>query len=317
MLRLADGGACNGAALAEALGVGRAAVWKHIEWLRGAGLEIRADRRRGYRLAEPCQPLSAAAIKKALAAAGRRGLLGDLEVFGCVDSTQRIVGDWAGQGRGAGCACLSEMQSAGRGRFGRRWTAPLGGGLWLSLLWRYRAPPGGLGGVSLAAAVAVVEALRDLGATDLGIKWPNDIQWRGRKLGGVLLELGGDPGGDCHLIIGVGVNMRLPKETAIDQDWCDLSQIVEPTPARNEAAAALLGNLLTMARSFESAGFESWRRRWRALDVMHGRRVVLQGAGLRRSGEACGVDVDGALRLRTERGVERFSGGELSLRAEE
>ena len=312
--RLADGRPRSGMTLAAELGVGRAAVWKHIQWLRRAGLSIDADRRRGYRIVGGFEALAAASIEEGLRAAGRDALLGDMAIIGCVDSTQRVVREWAERGSARGSVCWAEAQSAGRGRLGRQWNAPLGAGLWLSLLWRYRAPPGGLGGVSLATAVAVVEALESLGARELQIKWPNDIQWRGRKLGGVLLELVGDPGGDCALIVGVGVNFRLPAETRIDQDWCDLSKILAAPPSRNAVAVALLAHLLTMAESYERGGFEDWRRRWRRLDAVRGRRVILRGAGVQRHGRACGVDADGALRLRTPSGLERFNGGELSLR---
>ena len=86
----------------------------------------------------------------------------------------------------SGTVCLAERQTAGRGRRGRTWVSPFAANLYLSVLWRYPIGPAALGGVSLAAGVAVARVLAGLGVADLGLKWPNDLLWRGRKLGGLL-----------------------------------------------------------------------------------------------------------------------------------
>ena len=111
----------------------------------------------------------------------------------------------------AGCAdvCLSELQHSGRGRRGRRWIATFGDSIALSLAWTFgdaaRASPA----LSLATGVAISRALAKAGARGIGLKWPNDIWFDDRKLGGVLIELRADAGGPAHVVIGVGLNASL------------------------------------------------------------------------------------------------------------
>ena len=107
-------------------------------------------------------------------------------------------------------ACLAEFQSAGRGRRGRRWVAPFASGLCLSVGWSYRDAPAALVALSLAAGVAVLRALGRLGIAGLALKWPNDIVRDDSKLGGILIDLRGEAAGPAYVVVGVGVNVRLP-----------------------------------------------------------------------------------------------------------
>lgn len=315
--RLAQGRSVRGTVLAEELGVSRAAVWNQIQWLREAGVGIEADRVSGYRIPGGMELLSARHIEKALAETGVAGL-GALEVYGLIDSTNRVAQLWGARDYPSGSVCLAEGQSGGRGRFGRRWQSPLGAGIWLSLLWRFQAPLHALGGISLAVAIAVIDALEKFGLRDLRIKWPNDIQWRGRKLGGVLLDLHGDPGGDCYLVIGIGLNVELPRERMrLDQEWTDLGTVAGARLSRNALVAAMLSHLLPMAANYQRGGFADWRERWRQLDAVCGREVVLRSADQTIRGVADGVDADGMLKLLTDTGMLRIGGGELSLRIAE
>ena len=102
----------------------------------------------------------------------------------------------------------------------------------------FDAPPGGLQGVSLAVGAAAARACGELGAPDVGLKWPNDLVWHGRKLGGVLVEVLGDPGGRCRLVAGVGLNLGMPSgdARAIDQPWADLREAAGGSSGRNQAA---------------------------------------------------------------------------------
>src|SRR5260370_9736380 len=106
-------------------------------------------------------------------------------------------------------ACLSELQHAGRGRRGRRWIAPLGAGVALSVAWTFGDGAGALAALSLGVGVAVSRALVRAGARGVTLKWPNDIWLRDRKLGGGLIELRAEASGPAHVVIGVGVNVDL------------------------------------------------------------------------------------------------------------
>lgn len=192
---LADGRLHSGAVLAERLDMTRAAVCKAVRRLSDQlGLEITSGRGRGYRLITPIELLDAQRIGETLAATGRAPPV-RLEIHQRIDSTNRHLMREAAHGAPSGTVCLAERQTAGQGRHGRCWVSPFGANLYLSILWRYPCGPAGLSGLSLAAGAVVADALRQLGVQGLVLKWPNDLLWGGRKLGGILLEVSGEAQG--------------------------------------------------------------------------------------------------------------------------
>ncbi|HEY0179370.1 MAG TPA: biotin--[acetyl-CoA-carboxylase] ligase [Dokdonella sp.] len=316
LAELASGAARSGRELAARLGVTRAAVWKQVEQLRGLGLAIAASRGGGYRLEAPFEPLDAARIE-ALLDASERARLGALAVHWRLDSTNSELLRAAAAGPRDRLACLAELQTAGRGRRGRRWRMPLGGGVALSLLKRFDRGIAALAGLSLVAGVAAAEALEDCGVAGVGLKWPNDLVAGGRKFGGILVELGGDALGPCHAVVGVGVNVRLDASSAaaIDQPWIDLAALAEPPPSRNQLAARLLGRLLAAFDRFDADGFAGFAERYAARDVLRGRTLDVIGADGARVGVARGIDARGALRVAFDDGERTLDSGEVSVRA--
>lgn len=316
--RLADGRFHSGESLASDLGVSRAAIWKQVRDLRAdLGLEVAAVRGRGYRLARPLELLDRGWIAAALAPATAAGLA-ELIVLDTVGSTSAHLLPLRPPRSGLGIACVAEQQTAGRGRRGRRWVSPFGANVYLSLLWQFDLPATALAGLSLAAGVAVAQALRGLGIDEVALKWPNDLLWRGRKLGGILVELAGEAEGPTRAVIGVGVNHRMPADAgaAIDQDWADVAGALPAgTPSRLALVASLLDHLVAALPRFAAGGLAPFLPAWEALDALRGREVVVQlGEGVVR-GTAIGVARSGALRLATMTGEREFLGGEVSLRA--
>jgi len=305
--------AVSGSELAARLGVSRAAVWKQIEQLRAAGLDIQAQAGSGYRLAAPLDLLDADAIRAGLAPATARRL-GDLDVCWQIDSTSSELLRRASAARDRS-VCLAERQSAGRGRRGRAWRMPLGGGLALSMLCRFDGAMAGLAGLSLVAGLAVVDALARCGVDGVGLKWPNDLVARDAKLGGILVELGGDALGPCHAVIGVGLNLRLGETAAaIDQRVVDVAAL-GAVPSRNALAARLVESLDENIDTFAREGFAAFVRRYAQCDVLHGREIdVLRANGVER-GIAHGVDARGALRVAFADGERSVDSGEVSVRA--
>jgi len=169
--------------------------------------------------------------------------------------------------------------------------------------------------------VAVVEALKGCGLPSLQLKWPNDLLYDEEKLGGVLLEMVGDATGTCQVVVGVGLNVAMPRDSAteIDQAWTDLATIVGAgeLPGRNELLAALLNALLPLLAGFESTGFAPWREAWQELDAHAGKSVILTTGAEKLAGIARGVDERGALQLETSLGMQSIYGGEISLRVAE
>ncbi len=310
---LGGGDPVSGAALARRLGVSRTAVWKQIERLREAGVEVEAQAGSGYRLAAPLELLDARALHEALAPA-TRARLGDLAVHWQLDSTSSELRRRSEHDPRDLLACLAELQSAGRGRRGRDWHMPLGGGIALSLLKRFDVAMGSLAGLSLAVGVAATAALADCGVAGVGLKWPNDLVARDAKLGGILIELGGDALGPCQAVVGIGINLRLgAARAAIDQPVIDLAALA-PALSRTRLAASLLDRLVEALDRFARDGFAPFVDAFARHDALHGRAIDVLHRGTRRSGIARGIDARGALRVDFDGRVEMIDSGEVSVR---
>jgi BirA family biotin operon repressor/biotin-[acetyl-CoA-carboxylase] ligase len=194
----------------------------------------------------------------------------------------------------------------------------LASNLYLSLARRYAGGLARLGGLSLAAGVAVAEALHSLGVA-VQLKWPNDLVIEGRKLGGLLVEGGGEHAGPARAVVGLGLNVRMPAThgRAIDQPWIDLATLAPGRlPSRNVVAAALLAALLPALEQFDREGLAPFRERYAAFDALRDREIAVIGAGDGLQGTALGLAGDGGLRIRLPNGdVRTVHAGEVSVRA--
>ncbi len=179
---LASGEYCSGQALADALGVSRTAVWKQLNALADYGLEIESVKGRGYRIPGGIDLLDAALVQAALSPQAA-ALLTSLQLLETIDSTNAEAMRQVVAGAGAGLVCSAEQQSAGRGRRGRTWVSPFARNLYLSVVWQYHQGAAALEGLSLAVGVAVARALAANGLPAVQLKWPNDVVYRGAKLG--------------------------------------------------------------------------------------------------------------------------------------
>ena len=178
--------------------------------------------------------------------------------------------------------------------------------------------PADFSGLGLAVGVMVAQALLRLGVQDIGLKWPNDLLWQGRKLGGVLIELRGEAGGPCDVVVGVGVNVQLPDLPAglIDQPWTDLGRILGTNrPHRNRVAEALIGALIPGLDRFAEEGLAPFLPHFRERDVLAGRRIRVEQRGDWLEGTARGVSERGALLLEDAAGIRPYWSGEICVRA--
>lgn len=304
--RLSDGGFHSGERMAEELGCSRASVCARIQSLaEHYHLQIDRVRGQGYRLLTPIDWLDASAIQPGLPAGLR------VEVVDETGSTNSDVLARAAQGEVSGLVRLAEVQTAGRGRLGRRWQTPLGSGLTFSLLWRFDCGVGQLSGLSLLVGVALTRVLNRLGAP-VRLKWPNDVLLGERKLAGILIELAGDALGPSAVVIGVGLNVRPAGD--VGQPAAALSD-VGLALSRNALAAALLSELADLLTQFAHAGFAPFQAEWEHWHAWQDEPVVLlpmQGEAL--AGIALGIDAHGALRLMTAYGEQAVHAGEISLR---
>jgi BirA family biotin operon repressor/biotin-[acetyl-CoA-carboxylase] ligase len=153
------------------------------------------------------------------------------------------------------------------------------------------------------------------------VKWPNDIVWRNRKLGGLLLQMRSEVGGGASVVAGLGLNITLPAaaRSALEgpgmlpaADLCEIRP--ERVPERNELAAALATAILAALAEFKDSGFAAFAARWTGLDALGGTRVRVSHGAESVEGQALGVEADGALRVAVADRIERFYSGDVSLR---
>jgi BirA family transcriptional regulator, biotin operon repressor / biotin---[acetyl-CoA-carboxylase] ligase len=315
---LADGRFHRGASLARSSGLPRASLERELDRLSGWGLEVIATPGHGYRLSDPIDLLDAARIRAGLApstAARVRRLAVEPEI----DSTNTALLAVSDLPHGQNDVLLAEFQSAGRGRRGRAWRAPFASGLCLSLSLNLTRPHADLGTLSLAVGVAVLRALKRRGVPGLTLKWPNDVLAGDAKLAGILCELRGESSGATYVVVGVGINMRLPASTeaalaAEGTRSTDLKRIAPDICSRSELAAELVNELVTLAMEFDQRGFAAYHAEWTAADALNGRAVSVHDHGGVRGGIARGIAADGTLCVELASGLTRLTAGDVTLR---
>jgi BirA family biotin operon repressor/biotin-[acetyl-CoA-carboxylase] ligase len=226
------------------------------------------------------------------------------------DSTQDELRALAAAGAPEFTAVRADVQRAGRGRRGRRWEAPAGTALLVSVLLRPRRPAHELPALSLAGGVAAVECARAFGAP-AGLSWPNDIVCETRKLGGVLAELGPDD----SVLLGIGMNLASKAADLPPADRLTPTSLLLETgsaPSAPAALAPLLDALRPLAAAFDDEGPPAIASRARPLDALAGSAVQLRLASdVTVTGTAAGIADDGCLLVRRDDGVHAYASGEV------
>lgn len=206
-----------------------------------------------------------------------------------------------------GDLCLAEYQTAGRGRRGRQWLSPFAGQLIFSFYWTID-PKKTLDGLSLVIGLAIAEAL------NVKVKWPNDILLSGRKLGGILIEIINNKNGLLNLVIGIGINVKLPQSTEISQPYAQLTE-QDPDIDRETILIKVIQRIYSRLAQFEEKGIdEEFMQQWINHNEFFGDEVNVfteQGAI---SGIEQGIDKRGYLKVITDEGERYFNAGEVSLR---
>lgn len=307
---LADGEFHSGEQLGERLGMSRAAINKHIQTLKEWGIDVFTVTGKGYSLSGPIQLLNEETILSQLDQGG-------LAVIPVIDSTNQYLLDRMATLQ-SGDACVAEYQQAGRGRRGRQWFSPFGSNLYLSMYWRLEQGPLAAMGLSLVIGIVTAEVLQALGASDVRVKWPNDLYLNDRKLAGILVELTGKAGDAANIVIGTGINlaMRSPDVSVVNQAWINLEE-AGVTIDRNKLAASLVNNMRGSLQLFEREGLAPFIERWSKLDNFLNRPVKLLIGDREIPGIARGIDQQGGLILEQDGIRKSWVGGEISLRPQD
>jgi BirA family biotin operon repressor/biotin-[acetyl-CoA-carboxylase] ligase len=311
---MSDGRFHSGQEMAAQFQVSRATVFNLLQVAEQYGVRIHAVRGRGYRLAEPLSWLEAELLQARLAESGYDYELKTVEE---THSTNSQLAQDALAGAEHRTVLYADYQHAGRGRRGRSWQSPLGGGLTFSVLWRFERGIDQLSGLSIAVGLALARALAGHCPLPVKLKWPNDVLAGYRKLAGILVEVQGELAGPSFAVIGIGVNEHLSPQyrTEIDQAVVDLAEMGVQIN-RTELMHNILSELASIMNVFEQQGIRPILTEWPQWHAHEGRAVSLRTPdGHRLTGTASGLDEAGNLLLTMASGeMRKFSAGEVSLR---
>jgi BirA family biotin operon repressor/biotin-[acetyl-CoA-carboxylase] ligase len=296
-----DDGPVTGPELADHLGVSRTAVWKHVEALRDAGFTVKSVAV-GYTLAGVPE-YGAEAVEFGLDAAF------EVEYHDSLPSTNDRARELAADGA-SDVVVLADRQTGGRGRRGRQWSSPAGG-VWMSVVLRPDLPPARAPLLTLAAAVAVTDAARELGV-DAAIKWPNDVVVPrendssgrgGAKLAGALTEMEGEASRVSWVVLGVGVNADVDPAD-LDGDATSIRAEAGDVPRRLFVQRVL--ERFDALRNDPDAILDAWRERTATL----GQRVRVETQNGDVVGDAVDVTEHGALVVETADGERVIHSGD-------
>lgn len=300
LLRAAPGQFVSGQALADRLGVSRAAVHKAAQALKRQGWSLEAISRRGYRLCGSTDLLCAEALGDYPAPA---------YFFDSLASTNTTAKQLALDGAPHGTLVMADAQTSGRGRLGRSFESPAGKGLYMTVLLRPQLSAAQAQAVTGSAAVAVCRAVQDLCGLELSVKWVNDLFYHGKKVCGILTEAAADleTGAVEYLAVGIGLNL-----TSAAADFTPALRDTAgslypggscPVP-RAQLAGAVARQLLAMCPAFDY--LEEYRRRC----FVPGHWVTVRGAAGQEPFTALALSIDDEGRLL----VETTGGRRLALR---
>lgn len=303
----------SGEELCKLADISRAAIWKHIEKLRGEGYEIDASPHLGYRLARIPDSLIPAEIGWNL---NTKILGGEMVSYRKVDSTNDLAYSLAEKGAKEGLVVLADEQTSGKGRHGRAWASPPKGGIYLSCILRPDIPPNDIPQITLLAAVSVVKAIRDFTSLNAMIKWPNDILINRRKVCGILTEMKAEQDRVGFVVLGIGVNVNteprlLPKGASSLRNELR-GQAKEESLSRIELTKRILISLEEYYNVLRKAGFGPIIAQWKGLTDMLGSRIRVALPNKTFEGLAHDIENDGSLTVRLDSGIlEKVSSGDI------
>ncbi|MDO8535429.1 MAG: biotin--[acetyl-CoA-carboxylase] ligase [Candidatus Omnitrophota bacterium] len=305
----------SGEELCKIADISRAAIWKHIEKLRSEGYDIEALPHLGYKLVAIPDSLIPSEIKWKL----KTKVFGKSVIsYQKVDSTNVIAYELAEKGIKEGAVILADEQVKGKGRHGRHWSSPSKGGIYMSCILRPSIAPNEISRITLLAAVAVAQAIRDLCSLEVTIKWPNDIMIDQKKLCGILTEMKAEQDSVDFVVLGIGINVNIPKAvlpkgaTSIKDEL--ISRGAKINLSRVELTKKVLEKLEEYYNLMKIEGFEPIIEIWKDLSSMIGSRVKVSLHGKTFEGLAHDINPDGALVIRTESGVlEKVSSGDVTM----
>lgn len=302
----------SGQSLSEKLGVSRTAVWKHINSLKELGYEIEAVPNRGYKLLASPDLLTPEEVYPLL----KTSILGRNIIHEYSLESTTILAKRIATRQREGTVVVAEEQLEGRGRLGRQWYSPQGG-IWVSIILKPQIRPDRAYQLTQVAAVAAVKAVHGVTSLAAGIKWPNDIIIKGKKVCGILTEMNAEADIINYIILSLGVNANACKGALpgdLKKKITFLSDEYGGPVSRKAFLATLLLEIEKGYLEFLEKGFRSVAEDCRKFSVILGREVRISQMGKIFQGKAVGITDEGILIVETpEKKIEIIS-GDVSVR---
>jgi BirA family biotin operon repressor/biotin-[acetyl-CoA-carboxylase] ligase len=209
---------------------------------------------------------------------------------------------------------IAKKQTTGRGQHDKKWISEYDAGLWMSVALdiKNKYNPAA---IPLVAGAAIANELSSLGAKQIGLKWPNDLIYENQKLGGILVESVPQKNNLRRIIIGLGINTRLPK--SVEKIICSnfnpiaLESIIKETVPINMLCANIIKSLNRSIRQFERNGFSSFIKEWAKFDILVDRQIIVENSSGSIEGNAHGISAEGALLLSNEDGIHQIISGSV------
>ena len=316
LLQENEGQFVSGERISEEMGITRAAIWKSVDALRREGYEIESKTKLGYRLVATPDRATAENVGARISTkvVGR-----SIVYLERIDSTNNYAKQAALHGGEDGLVVIANEQTGGRGRSGRSFQSPPDKGLYLTTLLRPKAAPAEVLSVTALAAVAVCNAVERTCGVRPGIKWTNDLILNGKKLTGILTEMGveGESGALQYVVVGIGINAN-HERSDFSGEVAEIATSLRMElgrPVNRAALAAALIEELDALYACLGGDLSDYLEQYRTDCVTLGKQVRILGSGAERTGEAVGIDDSFGLIVRREDGaLETIRSGEVSVR---
>ena len=306
----------SGQDLSDVLKISRVAVWKHIKKIKSLGYKIESKQKLGYRLVDETEKLLPWEITRNL----KTKLIGKrVYYFEEIDSTQNFAKQIASNKKEDGTIIIAEKQTSGRGRLERKWTSPKGG-IWFSLIIHPKFDISSSTLVPIAGAIALAKSIKSILDVDVSVKWPNDITLDGKKVAGMLVDAAFQANNIDYLILGVGINFdinskELERRLSKSPNFYGVNSlrkkndVTPPKLLLNEFLVQFEKTLIQLNKGEKSKIVKEWMKKTDSL----GKKVIINTSEGKISGISQGIDNEGALKIKTGKGMKRIFVGDVVL----
>lgn len=304
----------SGGDLAKALQVSRTSIWKHIQELRKEGYEINGIPNKGYYLSNNTDLISNEGIKTYL----KKDYCNiPIYAFKTLKSTNETAKQLALNGAKHGTVVISEEQTGGKGRMGRKFYSPANSGIYMSIILRPNLNCSDSVLITTASSVAVCRAIEKLTKVPVKIKWINDIILKNKKIGGILTEAvtNFENYNIEYVVIGIGINFDTAQNsfpTEIQDIASSLFTKENKSTSRNQLCAEVINEILWIIDNLKDCNFI---KEYKERSIILNKNIYFIIKGQATKGKAIDINDDGSLVVRKENNeIVVLNSGEISIR---